>query len=51
MFGKTGVFCDGLMLGMVTHKMRYLRVDEHNRGASRKPRPFRPSATRRRAAP
>jgi DNA transformation protein and related proteins len=33
MFGKTGVFCDGLMLGMVTHNMLYLRVDEHNRSA------------------
>lgn len=31
MFGKTGVFCDGLMLGMVTDNMLYLRVDDHNR--------------------
>src|SRR3954469_17559579 len=31
MFGKTGVFCDGLMFGMVTDNMLYLRVDDHNR--------------------
>jgi DNA transformation protein and related proteins len=33
MFGKTGVFCDGVMLGMVTDNTLYLRVDEHNREA------------------
>jgi DNA transformation protein and related proteins len=33
MFGKTGVFCDGFMLGMVTDNTLYLRVDEHNREA------------------
>jgi DNA transformation protein len=33
MFGKTGVFCDGLMLGMVTDNTLYLRVDDHNRAA------------------
>jgi DNA transformation protein and related proteins len=31
MFGKTGVFCDGLMLGMVTKETLYFRVDDHNR--------------------
>ena len=31
MFGKTGVFCDGVMLGMVTENTLYLRVDELNR--------------------
>ena len=31
MFGKTGVFCDGLMLGMVTENTLYFRVDDHNR--------------------
>ena len=31
MFGKTGVFCDGVMLGMVTDNMLYLRVDDDNR--------------------
>ena len=33
MFGKTGVFCDGLMLGMVTDNTLYLRVDDDNRVA------------------
>ena len=31
MFGKTGVFCDGLMFGMVTDDTLYLRVDDENR--------------------
>jgi DNA transformation protein len=31
MFGKTGVFCDGVMFGMVTENMLYFRVDDHNR--------------------
>ena len=31
MFGKTGVFLDGVMFGMVTENMLYLRVDDHNR--------------------
>jgi DNA transformation protein len=31
MFGKSGVFCDGVMLGMVTENTLYLRVDEGNR--------------------
>jgi DNA transformation protein len=31
MFGKTGVFCDGLMLGMVRNDALYFRVDDHNR--------------------
>ena len=31
MFGKTGVFCDGVMLGMVTEDTLYLRVDDENR--------------------
>lgn len=33
MFGKTGVFCDGAMLGMVTENILYLRVDDENRAA------------------
>ena len=33
MFGKTGVFCDGLMLGMVRDDMLYLRIDDNNRAA------------------
>src|SRR5262245_50139624 len=31
MFGKTGVFCQGLMFGMVTNDTLYVRVDDHNR--------------------
>ena len=31
MFGKTGVFCDGLMFGMVTDDTLYFRVDDGNR--------------------
>src|SRR3954470_20552600 len=31
MFGKTGVFCDGVMLGMVTDNTLYVRVDGQNR--------------------
>jgi DNA transformation protein len=33
MFGKTGVFCDGAMLGMVTANTLYFRVDDDNRAA------------------
>jgi DNA transformation protein len=31
MFGKTGVFCDGLMFGVVTDNTLYFRVDDDNR--------------------
>jgi DNA transformation protein and related proteins len=31
MFGKSGVFCDGLMLGMVRDDALYFRVDDDNR--------------------
>jgi DNA transformation protein and related proteins len=30
MFGKTGVFCIGLMFGMVTNDTLYFRVDDHD---------------------
>jgi DNA transformation protein len=33
MFGKTGVFCDGLMFGMVTNDTLYFRVDDGNGAA------------------
>ena len=33
MFGKTGVFCDGLMLAMVRDNILYFRVDDGNRAA------------------
>jgi DNA transformation protein len=42
MFGKTGVFCDGLMLGMVTDNMLYFRVDDHNRAAFEEAASFPP---------
>ena len=42
MFGKTGVFCDGLMFGMVTENMLYLRVDDHNRAAFKEAKSFPP---------
>jgi DNA transformation protein and related proteins len=31
MFGKTGVFCNGLMFGMVNEDTLYFRVDDGNR--------------------
>lgn len=31
MFGKTGVFCHGLMFGMIADDTLYVRVDDHNR--------------------
>lgn len=33
MFGKTGVFCEGAMLGIVSDNVLYLRVDDLNRAA------------------
>lgn len=33
MFGKTGVFYDGVMLAMVTANTLYFRVDDDNRSA------------------
>ena len=31
MFGKTGVFCDGVMFGVVSDDTLYFRVDDGNR--------------------
>ena len=42
MFGKTGVFCDELMFGMVTDNMLYLRVDDDNRAAFKEAASFPP---------
>ena len=42
MFGKTGVFCDGVMFGMVTDNMLYLRVDDDNRAAFKEAESFPP---------
>jgi len=42
MFGKTGVFCDGLMLAMVRDDTLYFRVDDHNQAAFEEARSFPP---------
>ena len=42
MFGKTGVFCDGLMFAMVTDDTLYFRVDEHNRAVFKEAASFPP---------
>src|SRR5665213_4032688 len=42
MFGKTGVFCDGLMFGMVRDDTLYLRVDDDNRAAFTEAQSFPP---------
>ena len=42
MFGKTGVFCDGLMLGMVRDETMYFRVDEENRDTFKEAEAFPP---------
>jgi DNA transformation protein and related proteins len=42
MFGKTGVFCNGVMFGMLTENMLYLRVDDHNRAAFKEAESFPP---------
>jgi DNA transformation protein and related proteins len=42
MFGKTGVFCDGLMLGMVRDDTLYFRVDDQNRATFEEAQSFPP---------
>ncbi len=42
MFGKTGVFCDGLMFGIVTEDTLYFRVDELNRAGFKEVESFPP---------
>jgi DNA transformation protein and related proteins len=42
MFGKTGVFCDGLMFAMVTNDTLYVRVDDDNRAAFKEAESFPP---------
>ena len=42
MFGKTGVFCDGFMLGMVRANTLYFRVDDDNRAAFKEAEAFPP---------
>jgi DNA transformation protein and related proteins len=40
MFGKTGVFCEGVMFGMVTENILYLRVDSQNRATFKEAESF-----------
>jgi|SRR6185295_18077591 DNA transformation protein len=42
MFGKTGVFCGELMLGMVTDNTLYFRVDDGNRATFQEAASFPP---------
>ena len=42
MFGKTGVFCDGVMLGMVTDNTLYVRVDDRNRATFKEAEAYPP---------
>jgi DNA transformation protein and related proteins len=42
MFGKTGVFCDGFMLGMIRDNTLYFRVDDDNRAAFKEAESFPP---------
>ena len=42
MFGKTGVFCDGLMFAMVTEDTLYFRVDDDNSAAFAEAKSFPP---------
>src|SRR5687768_10223086 len=42
MFGKTGVFCDGVMLGMVRDNTLYFRVDDDNRTLFKEAEAFPP---------
>ena len=40
MFGKTGVFCEEVMFGMVTENILYLRVDSQNRATFKEAESF-----------
>jgi DNA transformation protein len=42
MFGKTGVFCDGFILGMVRDNTLYFRVDDYNRAEFKETEAFPP---------
>jgi DNA transformation protein and related proteins len=42
MFGKSGVFCDGLMFAMVTEDLLYFRVDDGNRATFAEAQSFPP---------
>ncbi len=51
MFGKTGVFCDGVMLAMVTDNTLYFRVDDDNRAAFKEADASPPLNYRKQGAP
>src|SRR6188768_736535 len=42
MFGKTGVFCEGVMFGMVAEDTLYFRVDDRNRATFKEAESFPP---------
>jgi DNA transformation protein and related proteins len=42
MFGKTGLFCEGVMFGMVTENTLYVRVDDQNRAMFKEAEAFPP---------
>ena len=42
MFGKSGLFCDGLMFAMVRDDLLYFRVDDHNQATFQEARSFPP---------
>ena len=42
MFGKHGVFCDGVMIGMVRDNTLYFRVDDQNRAVFHEAAAFPP---------
>jgi DNA transformation protein and related proteins len=42
MFGKSGVFCDGVMFGMVRDDTLYFRVDDDNRAELKEAESFPP---------
>jgi DNA transformation protein len=42
MFGKTGVFCDGVMFGIVADNTLYFRVDDDNRAVFEEAQSFSP---------
>jgi DNA transformation protein len=48
MFGKTGVFCGGVMFAMIADDTLYFRVDDHNLAAFRKAEAFPPLMFERR---
>src|SRR5271170_8022417 len=42
MFGKTGVFCDAVMFGMMTENTLYFRVDDQNQMTFQEAKSFPP---------